>query len=421
MRQKAPRQSSSCFTSSCLSCLASDYNSYLQQLPFLTLLHRLKYYGVPLLSGGHPQNSSPFIRAGFAEENSHNCGSQSVIGGFVGVIAVSGTMGSQSRDETQPMSDTATASLAGNPNGLSTMMPDLSSAGLPLKPSSMFQDLAYSPDNITFPKNLPSFYLQGALVERTLPQEFSPMAPHLQLKSQSAWPSPPLGPGDIDLDYCLKDGSLNGTGYGCSTSSPAQWASPLPTLYSDATQRPSQTSHPHLLNDICTPPPSTDLTMDQGDMIGPYSDGIPSTIKYTDMGACNALLGMEYPILDRTLGASRHSRRSSPTDMLASSSTPKNDLLALHSVNASPASSGGLVDEDKCDGEEPYARLIYRALMSRPNHAMTLQEMYQWFRENTSRAADEKGGWQNSIRHNLSMNAVSLPLQLLTCHFLFCL
>jgi hypothetical protein len=66
--------------------------------------------------------------------------------------------------------------------------------------------------------------------------------------------------------------------------------------------------------------------------------------------------------------------------------------------------------------EEPYAKLLYRALMSAPNHAMTLQEIYQWFRENTDkdvkkdkaerRPGKNAEGWQNSIRHNLSMNEV---------------
>lgn len=61
--------------------------------------------------------------------------------------------------------------------------------------------------------------------------------------------------------------------------------------------------------------------------------------------------------------------------------------------------------DDKAD--EPYAKLIYKALMAQPDYTMTLQELYQWFRENTSKAKNERGGWQNSIRHNLSMNAVS--------------
>ncbi|KAK4154695.1 hypothetical protein C8A00DRAFT_42572 [Chaetomidium leptoderma] len=55
-------------------------------------------------------------------------------------------------------------------------------------------------------------------------------------------------------------------------------------------------------------------------------------------------------------------------------------------------------------GEEPYAKLIYRAFLSSPERAMTLQEIYQWFRENTEKGKDDTKGWQNSIRHNLSMN-----------------
>lgn len=56
--------------------------------------------------------------------------------------------------------------------------------------------------------------------------------------------------------------------------------------------------------------------------------------------------------------------------------------------------------------DEPYAQLIYRAFMSRQNKSMTLQEIYQWFRENTDKGKSEGKGWQNSIRHNLSMNGV---------------
>lgn len=65
--------------------------------------------------------------------------------------------------------------------------------------------------------------------------------------------------------------------------------------------------------------------------------------------------------------------------------------------------SGGRVDE-------PYAQLIYKAFMSRPNRSMTLQDIYKWFRENTDKAKSEGKGWMNSIRHNLSMNGVSHAL-----------
>jgi hypothetical protein len=68
------------------------------------------------------------------------------------------------------------------------------------------------------------------------------------------------------------------------------------------------------------------------------------------------------------------------------------------------------VDLEDQGVDEPYAKLIYRALMSAPNHAMVLQEIYQWFRDNTAKGDSDTKGWMNSIRHNLSMNAVSWPL-----------
>ncbi|KAI3324711.1 hypothetical protein HD806DRAFT_543366 [Xylariaceae sp. AK1471] len=74
----------------------------------------------------------------------------------------------------------------------------------------------------------------------------------------------------------------------------------------------------------------------------------------------------------------------------------------MHDLAAPADASEG---DEGAKSDEPYARLIYRAFMSRERHAMTLQEIYQWFRDNTEKAKSESKGWQNSIRHNLSMNA----------------
>jgi hypothetical protein len=62
------------------------------------------------------------------------------------------------------------------------------------------------------------------------------------------------------------------------------------------------------------------------------------------------------------------------------------------------------------DREEPYAKLIYRCLMDAPGRAMVLRDIYDWFQQNTDKANNkETKGWQNSIRHNLSMNGVNSP------------
>ncbi|KAL9132249.1 MAG: hypothetical protein Q9217_000053 [Psora testacea] len=56
-------------------------------------------------------------------------------------------------------------------------------------------------------------------------------------------------------------------------------------------------------------------------------------------------------------------------------------------------------------GDIPYARLIYAALKDAPNHSMVLRDIYRWIEGHTDKANDPSfTGWQNSVRHNLSMN-----------------
>ena len=77
--------------------------------------------------------------------------------------------------------------------------------------------------------------------------------------------------------------------------------------------------------------------------------------------------------------------------------------------NAAPSTAAANTPSDtgSLALDEPYAKLIWKAFKSvPPSYSMTLQELYQWFRENTIKAKGEGKGWQNSIRHNLSMNAV---------------
>ena len=58
--------------------------------------------------------------------------------------------------------------------------------------------------------------------------------------------------------------------------------------------------------------------------------------------------------------------------------------------------------------EEPYAKRIYRCLINAPEHTMVLRDIYDWFVQNTEKGKEpDTPAWKNSIRHNLSMNAVS--------------
>jgi len=66
-------------------------------------------------------------------------------------------------------------------------------------------------------------------------------------------------------------------------------------------------------------------------------------------------------------------------------------------------------DSESAKGEPPYAKLIYNALMNAREHKLVLRDIYAWIHDNTDKAKDPAfKGWQNSVRHNLSMNGVRI-------------
>jgi hypothetical protein len=91
----------------------------------------------------------------------------------------------------------------------------------------------------------------------------------------------------------------------------------------------------------------------------------------------------------------------SPYSDMTRASTPHDDPPRYpHELNCG--------DEAAIDKEQPYAQLIYKALLHAKGHTMILRDIYDWFKQHTDKAsASETKGWQNSIRHNLSMNGVS--------------
>ncbi|KAF1952873.1 hypothetical protein CC80DRAFT_168116 [Byssothecium circinans] len=125
-----------------------------------------------------------------------------------------------------------------------------------------------------------------------------------------------------------------------------------------------------------------------------------------DSGISGQLLQLrhdEYDGFGLMMRHEEHTAYSSPYDSdITRASTPSGDHVHM----------GGPLDgykmeceEGAIDKEQPYAQLIHRALMEAPGHTMILRDIYDWFTKNTDKAADkETKGWQNSIRHNLSMN-----------------
>ncbi|KAL4865891.1 hypothetical protein BDV12DRAFT_199755 [Aspergillus spectabilis] len=63
-------------------------------------------------------------------------------------------------------------------------------------------------------------------------------------------------------------------------------------------------------------------------------------------------------------------------------------------------------DTEDTNADPPYSQLIYAALLTAPGNKLPLQDVYLWFEINTAKGRDRRmKGWQNSIPHNLSMNA----------------
>ncbi|GMM49110.1 forkhead family transcription factor [Starmerella bacillaris] len=63
--------------------------------------------------------------------------------------------------------------------------------------------------------------------------------------------------------------------------------------------------------------------------------------------------------------------------------------------------------DDKCKDIKPpfsYATMISQAILSTPDHMMTLADIYAWISRHYAFYRHSRPGWQNSIRHNLSLN-----------------
>ncbi|KAF4556037.1 Forkhead domain-containing protein 1 [Elsinoe fawcettii] len=60
---------------------------------------------------------------------------------------------------------------------------------------------------------------------------------------------------------------------------------------------------------------------------------------------------------------------------------------------------------DDNNSETAYAHLLFKCLEAAPDHKMGLRDIYSWMYDNCPRVRDVNNkGWQNSVRHNLSMN-----------------
>lgn len=168
---------------------------------------------------------------------------------------------------------------------------------------------------------------------------------------------------------------------------------------------------------------------------GPFTDELPSQPQFPNVYplAVNNQLPMypaqpmaqpqfnQYPPQPVVFENNNYSYNSIPTGYTTQFSTNVQPVYeAKQSYSKGPAnmsrpwfSSAGtqffdqdLSHEDAKDTKPPfsYATMISQAILTTPDHQMSLADIYEWISSRYSFYRFSKSGWQNSIRHNLSLN-----------------
>ena len=226
---------------------------------------------------------------------------------------------------------------------------------------------------------------------------------------QQMWQSPSSGE---ELDhFAYEDSPTCASATSNSNFSPASPAATWPSPATSFQHPPDRLSKDTWGDFSISTPVSVDFSASASD-ISPLSEG---GIRDTSDGInsewqCEPLATTALPDL-ATLDAV--SCPASPTGLPMSTSaymvhpnavdSPEGPFdLDVENSRASEPPAAGTAEQ-----QIPYAQLIYKALMQAPDHSMSLQDIYQWFQDNTDKCKPGQRGWMNSIRHNLSMNAVS--------------
>ncbi|KAK1623281.1 hypothetical protein BDP81DRAFT_332403 [Colletotrichum phormii] len=228
--------------------------------------------------------------------------------------------------------------------------------------------------------------------------------------NQTTWSSPQsMSTDEFDNNYSYRGQAVQ-SAYNPASLSPRSWSSTQtpPPVQASQYELPIRSQEPPfgLANDHLTMSPETLRGTDLNVSLHYSNGGYPHGFEQRHY---------EPEPLQRTLESDRLYASSPGTDAPGSpyGGSPTSfhvgdlpDVIPDLGGQSPPPKANPQPDAANNNGEgPPYAKLIHRALKNAPDHSMTLQELYKWFRDNTNKPQrTEKNGWQNSIRHNLSMN-----------------
>lgn len=247
--------------------------------------------------------------------------------------------------------------------------------------------------------------------------------PH-QPRSQDDWLLPAVDTKNVTDISIPKPAPADAFNYNPSPVSSGNWPSPAQPFRQSVDLVPHSTLQNHQdCTQIGTPTSIDDYQMNDCEARPPYASG--ANLSYTGSSTMHrphqpspiSLPSSYSPVPRLSASGSPKVTLGEPPHQMPSLKVEAHDPVVPSLPGSRDSSTGPKksAESSASKKDEPYAKLIEKALRSRADYSMQLQEIYQWFLENTDKARsfqsqpkDSVGkGWQNSIRHNLSMNAVS--------------